>query len=92
MAKCYSQRDKKKIHCVQPFCFYQYNQGMGGVDLLDRFISQYGPTIQAKKWCWQLFVNCLEMLTMAAWRLHVTVQTLPHLDFLDFIQSVELAY
>ena len=50
MVKRYSQREKKKISCVQPFCFYQYNQGMGGVDLLDRFISQYRPIIQAKKW------------------------------------------
>ena len=49
MMKHYSQREKKKISCVQPFSFYQYNQGMGGVDLLDRFISQYRPTIQAKK-------------------------------------------
>ena len=41
MVKCYSQRGKKKIGCVQPFCFYQCNQDMGGVDLLDRFKSQY---------------------------------------------------
>ena len=50
MVKRYSQREKKKIDCPQPFCFYQYNQGMGGVDLLDRFISQYRPTIYGKKW------------------------------------------
>ena len=66
MVKRYSQRKKKKISCVQPFCLYQYNQGMGGVDLLDRFTSQYRPTIQAKKWYWPLFVNCIEMLTVAA--------------------------
>ena len=88
MVKRYSQRDKKKIDCVQPLCFYQYNQDMGGVDLLDRFINQYRPTIQAKKWYWPLFVNCIEMLTVAAWRLHVTVRTSPHKDFLDFIRSV----
>ena len=45
IGKRYSQREKKKISCVQPFWFYQYNQGMGGVDVLDRFISQYRPTI-----------------------------------------------
>ena len=86
--KRFSQRDKKRIDCVQPFCFYLYNQGMGGVDLLDRFISQYRPSIQAKKWYWPLFLNCIEMLTVAAWRLHVTVQGSPHLDLLDFIRSV----
>ena len=61
---------------------------MGGVDLLNRFISQYRPTFQAKKWYWPLFVNCIEMLTVAAWRLHVNFETSSRLDFLEFIQSV----
>ena len=77
MVKGYSQREKKNISCVQLFRFYQYNQSMGGVDLLDRFISQYRPTIQVKKWYWQLFVNYIETLTAAVWRLHVTLQTSP---------------
>ena len=88
MVKRYSHREKKTISCVQPFCFYQHNQGMGGVDLLDRFISQYRPTIQTKKRYWSLFVNCIEMLTVVSWRLHVTVGTSPRLDFLEFIRSV----
>ena len=88
MVKRYSQREKKKICCVQPFCFYQYNQGMGGIDLLDRFISQYRPTIQAKKWHWPLFVNCIEMLTVAALKLHATVGASSRLHFLEFIRSV----
>ena len=88
MVKRYSQSEKKKISCVQPFCFYQYNQGMGGVDLVDRFISQYRPTIQTKMRYWSLFVNCGEMLTVAAWRLHVTVGTSPRLDFFESIRSV----
>ena len=86
--KRFSQQDGKRIDCVQPFCFYLYNQGMGGVDLLDRFISQYRPAIQAKKWYWPLFVNRIEMLTVAAWRVHVTVQGSLHLDLLEFIRSV----
>ena len=88
MVKRYSQREKKTIRGVRPFCFHQYNRGMGGVDLLDRLISQYRPTIQAKKWYWPLFANCIEMLTMAAWRLHVIVGTFPRLDFLEFFRSV----
>ena len=88
MMKRYSQREKKKISCVQQFCFYQYNQGMGGVDLHDRFISQYRPAVQTKKWCWSLFVNCIEMLAVDAWRLQVTVASFPRLDFLEFIPSI----
>ena len=61
---------------------------MGGVNLLDKIISHYRSTIQAKKWYWPLFVNCIEMLAVAAWRLHVTQGTSPCLDFLEFILSV----
>ena len=88
VVKRYSQLEKKKISCVQLFCFYQYNQGMGDVDLLGRFMSQHRPTIQGKKWYWPLFVNCMLMLTVAAWRLHVSVETSPRLSFLEFIRSV----
>ena len=88
MVKRYNQRERKRINCNQPFCFYVYNQGMGGVDLLDRFISQYRPTIQEKKWYWPLFLNWVQMITVTAWRLHVAVQISTRLDLLDFIQSV----
>ena len=88
MVKRYSQREKKMNSRVHTFCLYQYNQGMGGVDLLDRFINQYRPTIQAKKWYWPLFVHCIEMLTVAAWRLHVTVGTFQCSVFLEFFRSV----
>ena len=39
-------------------------------------------------WYWSLFINCIEMLTVAARRLHVIVETSPRLDFLEFIRSV----
>ena len=88
MVKRYSQREKKKNDCPQPFCFYQYNQGIGGADLLDRFISQYNPTIHGKKWYWHLFLNCLQMLLVASWRIHCAVSQKKQLDLLDFTRSV----
>ena len=48
MVKRYSQQKRKRINGVLRFCFYLYNQDMGGVDLLDRFISQSRPTIQGR--------------------------------------------
>jgi DNA excision repair protein ERCC-6 len=39
--KRYSQEAKMKIDVPQPACFTEYNKGMGGVDILDRFTSQY---------------------------------------------------
>jgi len=48
---------RNKTEVIQPFRFYQYNDGMGGVDLLCRFVSLYSPTIQ--KWLWPLFWTLL---------------------------------
>ena len=61
---------------------------MGGLDLLDRFMSQYRPTIQGKKRYWLPFLNCVQMITVAAWRLDVAVEISPRLDLLDFNPSV----
>ena len=61
---------------------------MGGADLLDRFISQYRPTINGKKWYWPLFLNCLQMLSIAFWRIHCAVSQKKQLDILDFKRSV----
>ena len=88
MVKRCSQRKRKRIDCVQPFCFSLYNQGMGGVDLPDKFINQYRPTIQGKKWYWKLFLKCVQMITVTAWRLRAMEQISPRLDLLDFIRSV----
>ena len=58
------------------------------MDLFDRFASQCRPTLQAKKRYWPLLDNGIEMLTVTAGRLDVTVQASLHLDFLLFICSV----
>ena len=73
LGKCkrYSQKEKKHIDVPQPYCFGTYNKYMGGVDLLDRFISQYRPTISARKWYWPLYKNFLVMAVVAAWRVYL---------------------
>ena len=59
-----------------------YNKYMGGVDLLNRFLSDYQPRLRSKKWWWCLFSNFLNMSVVAAWRLHKEIDgTMPHLQF-----------
>ena len=65
-----------------------YNQGIGGVDFLNCFISQYWPTIYAKKWCYALFLNCINMIDVVARRLYVILQRDPENDQIDFTRSV----
>ena len=55
---------------------------MGGVDLLDRFLSDYRPRLRSKKWWWCLFSNFLNMSVVAAYRLHKKIgATISHLQF-----------
>ena len=33
-----------------PYVVRKYNNGMGGVDLLDRMLASYRPQLRSKKW------------------------------------------
>jgi hypothetical protein len=54
-----------------PHVFYNYNRHMGGVDLCNRFVSEYKISIGGDKWYWKLFTNTIDMMRVAAWRLSV---------------------
>jgi hypothetical protein len=72
-AKRWSSAKKATIDLPQPAVIREYNLHMGGVDLLDRFMSNYRTVFRSKKWWWPLFVNGLNMAVVASWRLHVEV-------------------
>ncbi|KAK8372070.1 hypothetical protein O3P69_011026 [Scylla paramamosain] len=46
----WSVTERKKIRVQQPNMIQSYNKFMGGVDLMDRFVAQYRPSIRSKKW------------------------------------------
>ena len=56
---------------------------MGGVDVMDRLLGSYRPVLRSKKWFWNLFNNMLNLVVVAAWKLHVNVMQdkMPHLQF-----------
>ena len=67
----------------QPHLIHAYNQGMGGVDLMDRMLASYRPSIRGKKWDWPLFTNALIVTVVAAWWTNCKMAESPmsHLDF-----------
>ncbi|KRZ75222.1 PiggyBac transposable element-derived protein 3 [Trichinella papuae] len=65
--KCKRRIKGQRRDISQPNLIRSYNTGMGGVDLLDRLSLSYQPSIQQKKWYWPLFVNVLNVATVAAW-------------------------
>ena len=73
---------RNAVSIAQPLMIKSYNKHMGGVDLLDRFLSDYRPQLRSKKWWWCLFANFLNMLAVTAWRLHKELKgNMSHLQF-----------
>ena len=71
------------ITVKQPHLIHMYNAGMGGVDLMNRLLSSYRPSIRGKKWYWPLFSNFINLTVVAAWRLFCKVndEEISHLNF-----------
>ena len=71
------------LNVSQPFLGKKYNDGMGGVDVMDRLLASYRPRIRGKKWYFPLITNAINIAVVAAWRLHCAVQEnpMPHIEF-----------
>ncbi|KAL1480237.1 hypothetical protein MTO96_051205 [Rhipicephalus appendiculatus] len=69
-AKRFSRRSNKKVDIPQPHLIKKYNEGMGGVDVMDRLLGSYRPRLRSKKWWWNLFSNGLNMAVIAGWLVH----------------------
>ncbi|KRX75179.1 PiggyBac transposable element-derived protein 3 [Trichinella sp. T6] len=80
----------QRIEVKVPNIVRSYNTGMGGVDLLDKLAAAYRPTIRSKKWYWPLFINAVNVATVAAWRIHCFVEERP-LSHLEFRRQVVLS-
>ena len=67
----------------QPHLINSYNKEMRGVDLMDRLLEAYRPTIRGKKWYWPLFANLLNTTVVAAWKIHCQIKDnkITHIDF-----------
>ena len=54
-------KGKGKQNIQQPAVIAAYNRGMGGVDLLDRALSDLRPVIRGKKWYGPLVINAINI-------------------------------
>src|ERR1700761_5289936 len=77
------------VSVTQPQLLRRYNEGMGGVDLMDRLLASYRPRIRGKKWWWPLFVNVLNVSVVASWRLHWALSDSP-MDHLSFRRDIAM--
>lgn len=82
----YSRAEKKHIQVSCPQMIDVYNRTMGGVDLLDRSLSEYRPSIRGKKWWYCFYTHAVNICAVAAWRVHVEVGG--KLDQLEFFRYI----
>lgn len=82
----YSRIQRLHIQVNCPQMIHGYNATMGGVDLFDRFLSDYRPSIKGKKWWFVFYTHVLNMCVVAAWRIHCEVGgDMAQLDFRRYV-------
>ena len=89
--KRYSQADKRVISVPRPNLIGQYNNYMGGTDLMDQNIGRYRISIRGKKWWWCIFTWLIDASINNAWILH-RKSTSMQSDQLSFRRELAMTY
>ncbi|KAH9364547.1 hypothetical protein HPB48_014585 [Haemaphysalis longicornis] len=63
----WSKDEKKKVKVPQLDAVAKYNQFMGGVDLVDCFVSYYRISMRTKKWTVRVLAQFLDMTCCNGW-------------------------
>ena len=87
----WSKRGKGRINVLQPHATKACNKCMGGVDLVDRALSDLRPNFNGKKWYCSLIINALNLGFLYCWRLH-QLSTKPKGDQKSFRRDVKLRW
>ena len=87
-ASRWSQKEKKKVQVTQPYLIHEYNQYMGGVDLVDGAVGVYRPALRWNKWYGTLVINTFGLLRVAAWQMHRRCSK--EVDQLTFTREIAL--
>ena len=85
-----SQRNYIKINW--PNCITEYNKHMGGVDSLDAHVSVYRIDVRGKKWHWPHYINTIDVLKSAAFKVFKLVNPDDKMDFLAFTRRITTYY
>lgn len=87
-------KGKGLVDVQQPHIVRSYNKGMGGVDLLDRSLSELRPKIKGKKWYWTLLINALNVGLVFSWRIFQLAysSTIPQKEFRLNLAHVMIKY
>ena len=85
-----SQLNYIKIN--QPNCIAEYNKQMGEVDSVDAHVSVYRIDVRGKKWYWPHYINTIDLLKSAAFKVFKLVNPDDKIDFLAFTRRITTHY
>lgn len=68
--KRFSKQEGGHIEVARPRIVQQYNQFMGGVDLVDMLVELYRIDIRSNKWYTRIIFWCLNVSVVTAWQLY----------------------
>lgn len=68
--KRWDKNTKTYVNISAPTVIEQYNQKMGGVDILDQQIEYYRTFIKTRKWTIKVLVHFIDLACVNAWRLY----------------------
>ena len=85
----WSKQAKKKVTVKQPNLIHEYNQHMGGVDLVDGAIAVYRPALRWNKWYGTLVINVFGLLRVASWRMYRNC-TRSNVDQLTYTREIAM--
>ena len=90
--KRWSPEIRDYINIDRPNCISLYNKHMGGVDSLDSLVSVYRIDIRGKKWYWPHYINTIDVLKSAAFKVFKLSNPEAKMDFLQFTRRVVTHY
>ena len=66
----WDKKDRKEIFVECPSAVTIYHKNMGGVDLLDGFLSYYRIPVRSKKWYHRLIWHFFDLCIVQSWILY----------------------
>ena len=85
-----SQRNYIKINWTN--CITEYRKHMGGVDSLDAHVIVCWIDVRGKKWYWPHYINTIDVLKSAAFKVFKLVNPDDKMDFLAFTRCITTHY
>lgn len=87
----YSVKERRRITVTQPKLVDSYNKKMGGVDVFDKLLGSYRPTIRGKKWWYNLFINSINTLCVASWKMYNYLHPDSPISHIEFVRQVTVS-